>query len=110
MMLRQVQLRWSTDSGASIVTLRGDVDAGAAWDLRAIGDVADDVPALTVDLSEVSFVDIVGLDLLEELASRPNVELRNPTPSMIRLLRRTEPLIDDWRSLRHGLSAAQQGV
>jgi anti-anti-sigma regulatory factor len=86
-----------------VVSLRGDVDADAHAELSALAVVADDAPALVVDLSEVSFVDVVGLDLLEELARRPNVSLRRPTSTVVRLLERTAGVVDEWSELRRTL-------
>jgi hypothetical protein len=80
--------------------VRGDVDAEARSDLSAVGVVADNGPGLTVDLADLGYVDAVGVDLLEELAQRPNVDIRNPTAPLVRLLRRTANVMSDWEALR----------
>ena len=106
MALRHLQVRWTSDTAAPVARLRGDVDADAAPELRAIGAVADEVPAVVVDLSAVDFVDLSGLDLLDELAARTNVTLQDPSAPVQRLLARTSGMMAGWSSLRSRLTNA----
>ena len=101
-MLRQIQVTWSNEDRRVIAHLRGDVDADATDEIRGIAIVADQGPGLTLDLADVRFVDIAGLDLLEDLARRPNVQIRNRSDAILHLLARTEVVIAGWPYLRGG--------
>jgi anti-anti-sigma regulatory factor len=102
---RQLRLRWSVDDHAPVVHLLGDVDANARIDLDAIAVVADGVPRLVVDLADIHFVDVVGLDLIESLAQRTSVTVREPSPAVRRVLERTADVVDDWPLLRDALGS-----
>jgi anti-anti-sigma regulatory factor len=103
--LRHLHVRWTSDTGAPTARLRGDVDADAEPELRAIGTVADEVRVVVVDLSEVEFADLSGLDLLEELAARDNVTITGSSPAVMRLLTRVDAVITAWPAL-HGRLAS----
>jgi ABC-type transporter Mla MlaB component len=102
--LRHLHVRWTSDTGAPTAWLRGDVDADAAHELRAIGTVADEVRIVVVDVSDVDFVDLSGLDLLEELAARDNVQLTGSSPAMTRVLERVDGVITAWPALHGSLA------
>jgi anti-anti-sigma regulatory factor len=97
--LHQMRVAWTVEAGSPVACLRGGVDATAAHDLEAIGDVADGSPGLLVDLRDVTFVDVNGLDLLEAVAARSNVTLRNVPGVVARVLARTAGIVD-WPVLR----------
>ena len=97
---RQLTIRWSSEPGVTVAHLRGHVDAGAAEDLGAVAVVADSAPRVVLDLVDVHFVDIAGLDLLEELARRPNVAVRSQSAAITRVLARTDGIVEDWAALR----------
>jgi anti-anti-sigma regulatory factor len=97
--LHQMRVAWTVEAGSPVARLRGGIDASAAHDLEAIGDVADGSPGLTIDLHEVTFVDVNGLDLLEALAVRSNVTLRDLPGVVARVLARTAGIVD-WPVLR----------
>jgi anti-anti-sigma factor len=98
--LRHLQVRWTSETGAPTAWLRGDIDADASHELRAIGTVADEVRVVVVDLGEVEFVDLSGLDLLEELAARDNVTLAGASTALQGVLDRVGDVIDAWPALR----------
>ena len=104
MVLRHLHVRWTSDTGAPTAWLRGDVDADAAHELRAIGAVADEVRVVVVDVSEVEFVDLTGLDLLEELVARDNVTVTGASPAVLRVLDRVDDVITAWPALHAGLA------
>jgi anti-anti-sigma factor len=104
MALRHLRVRWSNEIGRTVVHLHGDVDAATRPDLDAIGVVADGVPQVVVDLDDVGYIDAIGVDLLEGLARRSNVEVRHPSAPLVRLLRRTDGVIADWTALRLALA------
>ena len=97
---RQLTIRWSSEPGATVANLRGHVDAGSAEDLGAIAVVADRAPRVVLDLTDVHFVDVAGLDLLDQLAQRENVEVRSQSVAIRRVLTRTDGVVDDWAALR----------
>ena len=97
---RQLTIRWSSEPGVTVAHLRGHVDAGAADQLGAIAVVADSAPRVALDLSDVHFVDVAGLDLLEQLARRPDIEVRGESVAIRRVLDRTDGVVDDWPALR----------
>jgi hypothetical protein len=97
--LHQMRVAWTVEVDGPVACLRGGIDASAANDLEAIGDVADGSPGLDVDLHEVTFVDVNGLDLLEALAAHPNVRLRHLPGVVARVLARTAGIVD-WPVLR----------
>ena len=100
MSFRQLRMAWANEPGATVVRLHGDLDAHAATEAAALHVVADDAPHLVVDLEAVWFVDVPGLDLLEDLARRPTVTVRNPSAPILRILQRTEGVTDEWAALR----------
>lgn len=104
MVLRHLHVRWTSDTGAPTAWLRGDVDADAVHELRAIGTVADEVRVVVVDVSDVEFVDLSGLDLLEELAARQNVMIVGSSPAVLRILQRVDGVISAWPALHGGLA------
>jgi anti-anti-sigma regulatory factor len=101
LVLRHLHVRWTSDTGAPTAWLRGDVDADADQELRAIGFVADAVRVIVVDISDVEFADLSGLDLLEELAVRVNVTITGSSPAVDRILQRVDSVITAWPAL-HG--------
>ena len=101
--LAQLRTSWTVEDGGSVVRLHGGIDATAARDLAAIGDVADVAPsAVVVDLSDVQYIDVIGLDLLEDLAERATVRLRHPSNAVCWVLARTAGVVD-WPALRRQL-------
>jgi anti-anti-sigma factor len=103
--LRQLDVRWSHEPGIPVASLRGDVDASAAHDIGGLVVVVSEVPRLALDLDGVTFVDVCGLDLLESLVCRENVEVRGMSVAVVRLLERTDALVDDWPAMRAALAA-----
>lgn len=101
---RHLRLKWSTELGRTTVLVRGDVDGSAQPDFDAIAIVADGTPGIVIDLDDLGFVDAVGVDLLDDLARRSNVQICNPTAPLIQLLRRTDGVIGDWDALRAALT------
>ena len=97
---RQLTIRWSSEPGVTVAHLRGHVDAGSAGDLGAIAVVADSAPRIVLDVADIHFVDVAGLDLLDELARRPNVAVRGQSVAIKRVLARTDGVVDDWAALR----------
>jgi anti-anti-sigma regulatory factor len=91
---------WAAEVGRTTVSLKGEIDADSRDDLVAIGVVADLAPTLVIDLTGVSFVDLVGLDQLEQLLARPNVTLDGASSSIVKLLGRTEEVLAGWPALR----------
>lgn len=97
---RQLTIRWASEPGVTIANLLGHVDAHAADELGAIAVIADRVPRLVLDVADVHFVDVTGLDLLDELARRPNVGVRGQSVAIRRVLERTEGVVEEWAALR----------
>jgi len=106
--LRQLEVRWSHEPGSPVARLRGDVDASAAVDVDALTTVVNEVPTLVLDLANITFVDVCGLDLLESLAARPNVQVRHVNAVIARVLERTDRLAADWPALRVALAAERR--
>lgn len=102
---RQLDLIWSSEPAATIVRLRGDVDANALHETDAIAVVAEHAPQLVLDLESVYFVDVAGLDLLEGLASRPKVHVRELSAPIRRVLHRTRGVTEEWPTLRRAADA-----
>ena len=80
-----LQLRWEHQRG--VLHVRGELDlsSGAALHdgLRALLDAE---PHATVDLAEVTFADLRGLDpLLEAMTTQPALRVRNVPRSVTRL-------------------------
>lgn len=83
-----IKVAWAMDPRGPVAFLIGEVDAACETDIDRVLDCARDEQALTVDLADVTFLDVAGLHLLERLAAGPNVELREPSPAVHRLLAR----------------------
>jgi anti-anti-sigma factor len=85
-------VRTATTGGHTTVWLRGDLDLSTSDELRALLDMAVEAGAdhVTVDLSEVSFLDSMGIGALlvvHRLGAR--LTLRNPAPPVRNVLELT---------------------
>jgi anti-sigma B factor antagonist len=79
----------SAEGGAPVVSLSGELDLTNAGRVKsAIGDViAAGAGRLVVELSGLEFMDSSGLALLASFARKvPEVELRDPSPIVRRLI------------------------
>ena len=88
MALEQLRLQWSVEDSTSVVTLRGEVDLDASPTLRGIAHVAKQESKLVIDLSEITFVDLDGVDLIIDLVQLESVVVRNVSPAIARTLDR----------------------
>ena len=81
-----LRVEWRAVSGASVVSLLGEVDMEAVETVIGIVRTAELAPKLVLDLSGVTFIDLSGLQLMRTLAALPNVTVQNPSPPIVRLL------------------------
>ena len=85
--MRYLRAVWRAERGRVVAHLRGDLDADArpVFDgIRVVTQLERNV--VTIDLSEVRFIDPSGLRLLEELAATEAVRFRDPSPPVERLI------------------------
>ena len=82
--LPQLEAQWSSDEESTVVRLAGHLDAAAEDEVRRITTVADAAPGLYIDLTDVRFVDDVGLGLVDQLASHPAIVIRGTSPAIER--------------------------
>jgi anti-anti-sigma factor len=81
-------LRLPDEEGHPVVGLAGEMDCSSVEAVRrALAPIVDTQPGrVTIDLSELRFVDSSGLTMLMATAERTSVVLRNPTPIVRQLL------------------------
>ncbi len=81
---------WREASGAVVVRIIGEVDMSSALTscLQTIDPImASDVDHLIFDLGELQFIDSSGLTVLLAAAQKlPQVQLRNPSPIVRRII------------------------
>ncbi len=80
---------WREASGAVVVRIIGEVDMSNTDVLRETIDpiMASDVDHLIFDLGELQFIDSSGLTVLLAAAQKlPQVQLRNPSPIVRRII------------------------
>ena len=82
--LPQLEARWMSDEASTVVRLVGHLDATAEDEVRRITTVADAAPGIHIDLTDVRFVDEVGLDLVQELERHPAIVVRATSPAIER--------------------------
>lgn len=104
-MVRLLRVRWTVEPRTVVLRLVGDLDASARDDIHAVETVADSAPPFIVDLSGITFVDIIGLDLLDSLVARDGVTVRDASHRIRRVLERTEGLDGEWPSLRAAIGS-----
>lgn len=88
------ELRTSTvtSDGATVVSVQGEVDLASADELRdVLHEALGTSPEVTVDLTELTFIDSSGLSALVDAHRHARdvggvLVLRNPTPMLRRLL------------------------
>jgi anti-sigma B factor antagonist len=84
-----ITVKTLAEGGTPVVSLAGELDLTNIERVRsAIGDVLTaGTGRLVVELSELVFMDSSGLALLASLARKtPEIELRDPTPIVRRLI------------------------
>jgi anti-anti-sigma factor len=87
-----ITVRTSAEGGTLVVSLSGELDLTNAERVKsAIGEmIADGTSRLVVDTSELEFMDSSGLALLASIKRKvPEIELRNPSPIVRRLIELT---------------------
>lgn len=82
--LPQLEARWVSDEATTVVRLAGHLDATAEDEVRRITTVADAAPGIYIDLTDVRYVDEVGLDLVQELERHPAIVIRGTSPAIER--------------------------
>lgn len=88
------QLRTSTQTadGTTVVSVQGEVDLVSSEQLRRVlDDALQDTPRVTLDLTELTFIDSSGLSALVDAHRKARdaggaLTLRHPTPMLRRLL------------------------
>lgn len=85
-----LRVEWSAVTGTPVASMFGEVDMEAVETIIGIIKTAEVAPRLVVDLTGITFVDVSGLHLLRTLAALPNVEVRNPSLPIVRLLETLE--------------------
>ena len=78
--LEQLRVQWSVEDRTSVVTLRGEVNDDARPTLRGIVEVASHESKLVIDLSEITYVDLTGVDLIVDLVQLESVVISNVSP------------------------------
>lgn len=104
MSLRHLQLIWSHEGDDVVVSLRGDIDLTATEVLPALVTVAETSGGLVVDLAGVTFLDLSGVEVLDALAARDGISMRNPSIRVVRILERLAEVGDAGRALRDALA------
>jgi anti-anti-sigma factor len=87
-----ITVRTWAEGGTLVVSLSGELDLTNAERVKsAIGEmIADGTSRLVVDTSELEFMDSSGLALLASIKRKvPEIELRNPSPIVRRLIELT---------------------
>lgn len=82
--LPQLEAEWVSDEDATVVRLAGHLDATAEDEVRRITTVAEAAPGIYIDLTEVRYVDDVGLDLVAELERHPAIVIRGTSQAIER--------------------------
>lgn len=88
MSLEQLRVQWSVEDSTSVVTLRGEVDSDAKPTFLGIAQVACQESKIVIDLSEITFVDLTGVDLIVDLVQLESVVIRNVSPAIAHTLDR----------------------
>jgi anti-anti-sigma factor len=88
----ELQTRTETLDGSTVVSVHGEVDLVSADQLRRVLDAAlQDSASVTLDLTELTFIDSSGLSALVDAHRKARdaggtFTLRHPTPMLRRLL------------------------
>jgi hypothetical protein len=82
----QLQVEWTTITGASVASLKGTVDETATADIVAIVRVAHEQPRVVINLADVTEIDEPGLILLEGMSSVANVAVIELSQAVIDLM------------------------
>ncbi|HEX4905864.1 MAG TPA: hypothetical protein VFU93_10455 [Acidimicrobiales bacterium] len=82
--LPQLEARWTSDEATTVVRLAGHLDATAEDEVCRITTVADAAPGIYIDLTDVQYVDDVGLDLVQELERHPAIVIQGTSPAIER--------------------------
>lgn len=94
------------DSDVAIVTVVGDLDVTTAPRLREVLEmVVNDVKAVTLDMKQVTYMDVAGFQALLPFAETPTeLHIRTSSRSVRRLLElvRGEELLGKPESHQHG--------
>lgn len=81
-----VRVEWQLISDATVASIFGEIDLNSAAVAAEIEAAAGQVPRLLLDLEHVTFVDAVGLRILEDLSSLPNVAVVGISPPVQAIL------------------------
>jgi anti-anti-sigma factor len=77
-----LEITWGHRDGATLVALAGEVDLTAKATFLAVADVADHAPTVILDVAGVTFIDVVGLGLLDRLRRKTNVVVVNESEAI----------------------------
>jgi anti-anti-sigma factor len=88
----ELRTRTETADGTAVVSVQGEVDLVSSDQLRRVlDDALQETPRVTLDLTELTFIDSSGLSALVDAHRKARdaggtLTLRHPTPMLRRLL------------------------
>jgi anti-sigma B factor antagonist len=106
-------------NGATVVSLRGQLDIDTAQQLRDVLDALLDtpVPRIVVDVADLTFCDSIGLSALALAYNRcaeagGYLRLAGPTPFLLRMLTVVglTPTLPAYRTVRHACAGDPDGL